>query len=173
MQKDQISEVAKNIFTTYMEGKNDKKDILGHTERVVELCKEFIKKYVKKHPGKIDGELLVASAWLHDIARYEAKDRHNIPEKVEAVLKKCDGYDKLSDRLQDILAIISVHKDEFEPKKNILECAVLRLCDKMDRFDEGKDDAQKKCEKSLEIFKKYSNEIYDELENFYHRKIKN
>lgn len=117
---------------------------------------------------------MIAAAWLHDIARYEAKKEHNIPEKVEEVLKKCDGYDKLSHRLQDILEIVSAHKGEFEPKKNILECAVLRVCEKLDKINENETShkkAQEKYEESLEEVKDCFDKMYCELDAFYCKKI--
>lgn len=49
MQKDQISKAAESIFTNYIMGlESDEKDVLRHTERIVNLCDEYAKKYPER-----------------------------------------------------------------------------------------------------------------------------
>lgn len=136
---------AQESFERYIQSLlTDIKNMRKHTERVVALCEEFADRY----PDAVDRELLLDAAWLHDIAKYRADKRHNSPKRVQAVLEKNELGDEI-DSLEAVVDVIAMHKGRFDPWENELECAVLRLCDKLDRFEKGKSDAKKKCRKTL------------------------
>ena len=120
-----------------------------HTKRVVALCEEFADKY----PDAVDRELLLDAAWLHDIAKYRADKKHNDPEKVLKLLKKYELGSDIDD-IEAVADVIAVHKGEFAPWDNELESAVLRLCDKLDGFEKGKENAEEKCYDTLKKIKK-------------------
>ncbi len=86
--------------------KKDKK-LLKHTEDVVNLCKKF---------GRgLDFEVLMVSAYLHDIGQTRDKNNHHKAgaEMVEIWLKK-HGADK--DFTQEVIHCISEHGKKGKPK---------------------------------------------------------
>lgn len=131
---------------------------------MVKLCKKFANKY----PTAVDRELLLNAAWLHDVAKLSAGKKHNKRRKVSAVLKKHNLYHNI-DHIKRVTRIIKSHKGKkFNPQKYKLESAVVRLCDKLDRFKKGKKDADKKCRKTLKKAKDVLEEKdYQILEEFY------
>lgn len=151
---------AEKIFRKHIEEKDD----IEHTEQVVKLCEEFADKF----SNDIDKTLLIDAAWLHDIAKPTAGDNHHIDDFVRPILKKYIS----GSRLDDIVEIISVHKNGFNPKNNKLESAILRICDKLDRFRKNKKDPEGDCKKSLKkISKKLDEKQFKKLEQLSLEKI--
>lgn len=145
----------------------DVQNLREHTERVVALCEEFAEMY----PDAVDRDLLLDAAWLHDIAKYRVDNKHNNPQKVLAQLEKYALGDDIVD-IGTVANIIEMHKGTFKPQEKKLESAVLRLCDKLDRLEKGKDDAEEKCEATLDKAKeKLKKSKYKKLKQFYKSKL--
>ncbi len=144
-----------------------------HTEKVVELCKKFSKSL------HIDNEILVLkAAWLHDIGKptedkykkvglKDEKYKHNSTEILSGILHELDYNDNAAN---DILEIILWHRGDFRPRRLQLECSILRICDKLSRYEKGKKDANRKCKNNIKEIIEYLEynierfeEIYDEL----------
>ena len=115
------------------------KDKYEHTKSVVGLCKYFAE--ILDLENK---KILVNAAWLHDIGKSIDNEKHNEKDIVLSVLESYEYHKKSID---DICSIIENHKGKFVPKKFILESAILRLCDKIDKI--GEKGARKKCKKNL------------------------
>ena len=99
-----------------------------HTKRVVELCEKFIRAGLS-----VNAEMLLDAAWLHDVAKaIDAGKEHHKPKVVREALK---GY-KVKD-LDNLVGIIENHKGGFSPKAYELESAVLRICDKLDKYSQA------------------------------------
>lgn len=135
------------------------KDI-DHVKRVQNLCKKFSENI----PG-LQNKLLSEAAILHDIAKKKNKKEHNKPKYVKEVLFDA----KINDIDENVFEIIKAHKDEFDPPKGIeFEAAILRICDKLDKFTKAKNDAENKCDASIQTIKNYFGEV-DQMkyEKFY------
>ncbi len=143
---------AKKVFRAYTNNlARDIQDLVDHTERVVSLCNEFADSF----PDEVNRKRLLNAAWLHDIAKYRRKKHrifsqphHNKPKNVKRAVASVSPYIN-KPKLKPVTKIIVSHKGEFAPKSNELESAILRVCDKLDRFAKGKADAREKCEESL------------------------
>lgn len=58
--------------------------------------------------------------------------------------------ESLPKNMSDIYGIIENHRGKFKPDDSYaIEAAILRICDKLDKFAKGQSDAASKCEKSL------------------------
>lgn len=154
---------AESIFYDYIEKlelDEEEEELKEHTKRVVNLCIEFEKKLY------LDEHILHKAAWLHDIAKYDEYgiDRENHHKKAFLVLSKYGLTYK-----DPVCNIIKAHTKNFKPeKKYAMEAAVLRICDKLDRFNKGKKDAKAKCKESLSLIEKYWNELDSDIpEAFY------
>ena len=133
-----------------------------HTKRVVELCSRFADLF----SDEIDRKLLLDAAWLHDIAKSKHGEMHHDKECIIEILNEYEEAE-IADRKDDIAEIISAHKKAFNPSSHELESAILRICDKLDRFKKGKDDAEEKCKGSLKrISKILPTEQYEKLKQF-------
>jgi len=117
-------------------------DIRAHTERVVELCEEVCKKI----SCETAEDILLSAAWIHDVGKLETKELHHLA----VVLKKILPSDLID---KDIFEIVEQHKGLFNPKSHFKECAILRLCDKIDKFPNDERDSQKKRKKNKEKYK--------------------
>lgn len=111
-----------------------------HTERVAELCEAFL----AENPSvPVDGVLLLEAAWIHDVAKTAAGKKHAEPKYVKDALR--EAYPELvassadTEEFYRLLVIVSAHKGEFAPPCCALESAVLRMCDKLDKYDKAKD----------------------------------
>ncbi len=101
----------------------------------------------------LDEHILHKAAWLHDISKYDeyGDKRKNHHKKAFSVLSEYGLTYK-----DPVCNIIKAHTEKFKPnKKYAMEAAVLRICDKLDKFNKGKEDAQDKCQRSLKVIKKY------------------
>ena len=128
--------------------------IEDHTKRVVKLCKKLCKII-----PEINEEMLISAAWIHDVGKLETKGLHHFAIVLEKVLP-----DELIDK--DILGIIEQHKGVFNPKSHSKECAILRFCDKIDKFPDDERDGQKKRkkkERKYEEAKEKCKKVLDEI----------
>ena len=117
-----------------------------HTRRVVGFCQELADRFPE---GRLDRQLLLDAAWLHDIAKDRDEERHNDPLVVRSMLA---GYSVEAD-LDAVTAVIAGHDaPSGAPVRSPLESAALRLCNRMDKFNRAreKDKAEKKLEKARE-----------------------
>lgn len=148
---------GKEIFHTHIlygdVSEEKKKHLHLHTLRVVELCMYFEDKLNRKD---LDVALLHQAAWCHDIAKFDDKDHHHEKKVVKKVLRQYTRAD-----VSDILLVITNHKGDFEKDNFPLESAILRICDKLDKFTKGQKDASEKCEKSYEKIKKSCKDLED------------
>lgn len=136
-----------------------KEDLLEHTQRVIELCRIF----ESQMDEELDWELLYPAAALHDIAKYDEngeKAKKHQKAAGDVIRRKLPQMK----RQREVLDIIRVHRKDFDPQQDqALEAAVLRICDKLDRFAKGKEDAQDKCVDSMKDIEKYYEERGMEL----------
>ncbi|QNU68526.1 HD domain-containing protein [Ruminiclostridium herbifermentans] len=159
--------IAESIFYDYI-GKlkldqEKEYELIEHTKRVVNLCNKFEEKLC------LDEQLLHKAAWLHDIAKYNecGNKRYNHHIEASSVLSKYGfSYE------DPVCNIIKAHTgDYFEPDEEYsLEAAVLRICDKLDKFNKGKKDAKDKCEASLSLIEDYFSEINIDIPNAFYKK---
>ena len=141
---------SEEIFRTHI--KENAKLLIQHTERVVQFCQEFAD-YLEAKGIIINKPLLIHAAWLHDIAKFDSGAEHNEQENVKKILDKYDM--ELSEfSIESITYIISMHKDEFNPEKYIRESAILRVCDKLDKFNKKPKRADRACEKAIDKISK-------------------
>lgn len=143
-----------------------------HTEKVVELCKKFSQSL------HIDNETLVLkAAWLHDIGKpsedkYEKmglrdeKHKHNSTEILSGILHDFDYNDNAAN---DILEIILWHRGDFLPRRLQLESAVLRICDKLAKYEKGKKDAKRKCKNNIKEIIEYLEYNIEKFEKIYEK----
>lgn len=150
---DKVTHIKKYAFDKVTHTKRCAFDIITHTKRVVKICKKIIKSLnlsIDEHTRKI----IYRAAIFHDIAKLtEDSELKNHNELVEEPL---DIYFESDDDLEMITSIIKYHKGEFEPVEDFaIAAAVLRMADKIDRFNKGKEDANEKYEKNLKKIEKY------------------
>ena len=121
--------------------------IQKHTQRVVKLCHKLYEK-LNNNSCNIKYDLLISAAWIHDIGKTNEKNIKGL-HHLSVVLGEMIPI-KLKD--DDVFGIIEQHKGIFNPKRLFRECAILRLCDKIDKFydDEQYNDAKEKCEKVID-----------------------
>lgn len=137
--------------------------VIAHTERVVGMCADFSDKLGMSHD---DTELLINATWLHDIAKGDYGEAHNMPENVKNAVENA-GYHIDEDNV--VLGVICAHKGKFSPKCDLaLISAVLRICDKLDKFNKKAPDAMIKSELAVSLAKNVMpNDEYDKLRNVY------
>ena len=126
-------------------------DIMTHTERVVKICKKIIKHLdIDKHTKKI----IYRAAIFHDITKLiEDSELKNHNELVGELL---DDYFESDKDLEMITSIIKYHKGEFEPDEDVaVAAAILRMADKIDKFNKKDKKAEKKYKDNLEVIKEY------------------
>lgn len=136
--------------------KSDKK----HSKRVCRLCKKIVKRLKNNSVDNIQSDLLYKAAYLHDIgkANYDG-DAH----PYMSVVCMYDSFDcsgkKSRKYARRISHIIIAHKSDFCPPKDVaIEAAILRMADKIDKYNKSKYSlvkAEKSCKKSLKKIKKY------------------
>lgn len=113
---------------------------LRHTERVVALCGEFAG---ENSSAPLNLPLLIKAAWIHDVAKRGAGSKHAEPTRVIAALAEASpelAHDFMDwEERERILTIVASHKGAFEPSCCELESAVLRVCDKLDKYQKAED----------------------------------
>lgn len=114
--------IAKRLFS--------KKRRYKHTKRVVKLCKYFSEVLEVENRN-----ILIKAAWLHDIGKIESDKKHHKRNIVIPILEDNNYKNK---KIDDIVYIIENHKGKFNPDKLILESAILRMCDKLDKYNKIK-----------------------------------
>lgn len=127
----------------------DKKSRKEHVERVCSLCCEFADSL-----NCIDKSLLINAAYLHDVAKQIDDDYHHERKYIALALRKKNIDTDKIDRFDDVCIIIENHRGKFFPHRYIWESAILRICDKLDKFNQAKfkakkifDNAKEKAEK--------------------------
>lgn len=104
-----------------------------HTRRIVNNCKKIL--VCEK---KADSEIVLVSAYLHDLGRADNDKAHAYFSwvRVKEILKDFKGLDKT--KIEKILYIIRFHGDMFkdcpEEISNLLEFRILTDADKIDSF---------------------------------------
>lgn len=152
--------------------RNEPKKIYRHTRRVADLCKKFRKRFRENYYERfgygmdVDKKALKTFAYLHDTPKAVLKKpydkSHNKEWPIRTALK---GY-KLPCNKKTAVKAIAAHKGKFNPPADYeIESAILRICDKLDRFNKEKADAFDKCEKSLrkilEVLDKDTGEVFE------------
>ena len=126
-----------------------------HTQRVVAFCFRILPELPNKALEDVDQDMLIDTGWLHDVGKSENADKHHKKKHIRKALEPYEdelGYD--DDEIDDLVDIIHAHKGDFDPPPYYeLESAILRLCDKMDRFNKGQSNAPVKCDESKDILK--------------------
>ncbi len=118
----------------------------AHTERVVGLCERFAESF-----SQIDKKTLMDAAWLHDIGKAFVKKKKRAKKhakrKVVNEALKSVGWAR---NCAEVSYIIHRHKGKFRPQKHIIECSILRICDKLDKYNKDEKKHPKQyCEKSM------------------------
>ena len=131
-----------------------------HSKRVAILCKKFT-----DNIHSVNGELVEKAALLHDIGKTEnIKGKHNRKERVRTVLNKWNYDDEM---INDIIKIISYHRGKnFKPNSFPIECSILRICDKLDKFEKEKLEIIEICEKNMNKIRKLLAEHPNDLNKF-------
>lgn len=145
--------IEKDIARAYLKNKD-----FEHSMRVVELCKNFANKL-----AMTNSKLIERAAWLHDIGKIINNDKHAKKEVIIEALINC--YYKPDD-FKELVFIIQNHKGKFQPKKLELECSILRICDKLDKFEKEKLEIIETCEKNMDKIRKILAESPNDLNKF-------
>lgn len=121
----------KEMLAQHLE--NKKEDLLRHTDRVMEICERFVSEL---GDGLVNEELLFTAAALHDIAKFDGQEDHH---KAALKIIEREGWSQhLSDPSQ-VEQIITAHRKSFHPGPDVeLEAAILRLADKLDKFEKAR-----------------------------------
>ena len=137
-----------------------------HTFHVFTLCGTFID-LLGASIKQANKEMLLFSAILHDIAKPIDNDEQNNKQHLlrafaEASITIPPGH------LDSICSIIGAHKSgAFDPPRELAaESAILRICDKLDKFRVGSEEAEMVCEGSKDLIVEYfdSNSLSRERE---------
>lgn len=127
-----------------------------HTYRVIELCEEFA---TRVGLGEKDREILMAAAYYHDMFKGIVENKYHA-EFAAQWLQSASGI-RHPRRVADVVRFHC--GKEFAPKeKNWHLAAILRMSDKIDKYNKEKDDADEKCKKSLKKIKKWFDEEIDD-----------
>lgn len=121
--------------------------LVMHTTRVVDLVESFLGALLELDGSlEVDKELLLTAAWLHDVAKLDGGDDHHLQGFVLPILEEY-----AVPQPEKVANIIALHKGAFTPREYPLEASILRICDKLDKFNkdpEKKVKALESCEKS-------------------------
>lgn len=127
MKKMKAEDISEKIFKDF-----DMMETFEHSKRVKEICIEI--------SNELDIEKTVnieKSACLHDVGKVIKVKGHDHNDK-KVVKKVFKMYEYSDDELKDIIEIISCHRGDFKPPKGLRqESAILRLADKLDKFDKA------------------------------------
>lgn len=127
------------------------KKIRVHSERVYKICKEIYGKLPSTVVQQINKKMLYRAAFLHDIAKFDDNGIHNMIAGI--IIKEyfneldCDDFARLC-------SVIRCHRKRFDPDKNvIIEAAILRMADKIDKVRRNQKKV-KKLKKACKVYKK-------------------
>lgn len=144
-----FKKIKKYYRGKYRSRKADERII--HIRRVFRMCYKITQKYDDLN---INQDLLLTSALLHDIAKPKFGLLHPVPLLVSMACKDVGIRIKNEKQIADIVYYHSGKK--FRPKAYPLEAAILRMCDKIDKFHTVKiKKATKKCKKSYKLIVDY------------------
>ncbi len=118
--------------------------IESHIKRVSSLCKKLSKKFISAGIY-VDWKLLKKAAKFHDIAKFKNPKEHQKRNAVEPHLRPLIKKRK---ELNAVVMIIGQHRKDFSPSSYVVESAILRLCDNIDKFNKALN--KKKTKKILE-----------------------
>lgn len=118
--------------------------IESHIKRVRALCKKLSKKFISAGIY-VDCEILQKAAKFHDIAKFKNPKEHQKRTAVEPLLRPLIKKRK---ELNAVVMIIEQHRKDFSPSSYVVESAILRLCDNIDKFNKALN--KKKTKKILE-----------------------
>lgn len=132
-------EIAEKIFANAPETvlkKKKARKAYEHTGRVVALCKMFADE-LQRVGISVNLNILLMAAWLHDVGKSVNKDAHAEAKTVQLALEPYK--DDLKSEMDALLSIIPTHNSEdFSPDdKYKLESAILRICDKLDKYTQA------------------------------------
>ena len=146
------------------------KSAYRHTRRVVILSVVFLERFLENCWANfgtapyVYKKLLIRAAYLHDLLKafpfYE--DVHHKKWALREVLGEYDLSHEAA-----LVDVIAAHKGKFHPSEEYeLESAILRICDKLDKFYKGQWDAWERCEDSLgkirEVLDEDTGEVFEE-----------
>lgn len=121
-----------------------------HSTQVADISMSIIAK-IDMNIKEDEKKLVYKAAILHDIAKFDDEDKHN--KKAKEVLYE---FCKEDEDFEQLCSIIKYHKGKFKPDKGIaVIAAILRMADKIDKFNKNKNNAEEKYGKSLKKIKKY------------------
>lgn len=154
-------------------------EIIDHSHRVRCICQEIsdslddtsLALTLKRK------DLIYKAAYLHDISKAELpkknskrKDHNQASAKVIDKCFDCSGSKENAQYAKELKEIVIAHRGAFSPSKNIaLEAAVLRMADKIDKFNKirrratkglwNKKKFKKKTDKETQRYEKNLNKI--------------
>ena len=141
---------------------------LTHTFRVFALCSVFINS-IDTNIIRVNKDVLFKASILHDIAKPLGKKNHHKRERLRYAIKETN-IDITERQKKAICAIIEAHKGPFKPPESLLiEAAILRICDKLDKFQKNRKKAAVKIDKTMNKIEKRFKEYHtdNEWEVFY------
>lgn len=154
----------KEVFERAFESKiftceHSKDKVKTHSKNACRIC-EDIALQLEKNGIKVRKKLLKKAAYLHDIGKaYRKGDAHPFM----SVICMYDIFDCSGEEGKmyawKLGQIIIAHKGDFCPPEDVaVEAAILRMADKIDKYNKSKyslEKAEKSCKKSLKKIKKY------------------
>jgi|GEM_PF-4692274 len=138
------------IKADYKKLKHEKKTI-KHVIRVCKLCGKFIDAKIP-----LNQAVLMEAAMYHDIAKVIRPDDNHHKRKMVSIAIEELGMEDIS---EDVLDVIEAHKEDFSPEDYPLEAAILRVCDKLDKYRQVEEKRKEKrafveavlaCSKTME-----------------------
>ena len=63
-----------------------KKKLKKHTKRVADYCEELAEIWNNESQNKVDVELLLDAAWLHDVGKIRNKNKHEKKKTIKKVI---------------------------------------------------------------------------------------
>ena len=135
----------------------------NHMRRVSEHCAFFAELLETDESIKLDRDILIKAALVHDIAKKEyGEDLHREKRYVRKVLRKTCRNVLRDEEIERISRIVHWHAGKkFCPKRDAFECALLRMADKVDKYEKERDKLLKKQKKYIKSVKA----IAEEMEN--------
>jgi|GEM_PF-3214957 len=111
-----------------LELKKDKKKVSSHSKYVVYLAIEILKQK-KIDLTKLEKEIVIYGALLHDIGKYKTKGRKHADEGVNIVNNQSDDkvFEKVQSIIPQILTVIDFHNRTIQLSKDNIEDDKLRL----------------------------------------------
>lgn len=134
----------------------DFNQIRYHSQRVYSLCEYFIvgMSFSEKH-----SQILLDAAELHDMCKLDEK--HGLCTRHEVAAANEIEENHLAKHRLRVADVVLNHKGKFSPEERNWEmAAILRLCDKLDKFDKGDLDAEQSCETNFKKIESWCRKRY-------------